>query len=234
MVIYGILNRTNRKYYIGSTTNFDKRKKEHLKSLRSNRHHSYLLQEDWNEDLFDFVILEEVVGRDDLKPREQWWIDNMDSFYNICKLSDSSLGVVRREETKEKLRQANLGLKHPEWRNKLKSIAQGGENHWTKKKRFSDEARKNMSESQKKLYKNGYVHPLRGKKVADESKLKMRMAKLKFVEQYDLSGNLLKIYEGIKEVVKDGFSMGAVVKCCKNRKESYKDFIWKYSEKKVA
>ena len=38
----------------------------------------------------------------------------------------------------------------------------GGEKHWTKKKKFSEESKKKMSESQKKLYQNGYIHPRKG------------------------------------------------------------------------
>ena len=149
MVIYGILNKVSGKYYIGSAVNFSKRKSRHLKLLRENKHHSYLLQKEWDENLFDFIILEKVLGKEFLTEREQWWIDNTNSFYNICKIASSSLGVKRTEETKEKVRQANLGLKHPEWRNNIKSKAQGGENHWTKKKSFSKESKEKMSRSQK-------------------------------------------------------------------------------------
>ena len=124
MVIYGILNKVSGKYYIGSAVNFSKRKSRHLKLLRENKHHSYLLQKEWDENLFDFIILEKVLGKEFLTEREQWWIDNTNSFYNICKIASSSLGVKRTEETKEKVRQANLGLKHPEWRNNIKSKAQ--------------------------------------------------------------------------------------------------------------
>ena len=169
MIIYGILNKVSGKYYIGSAVNFSKRKSRHLKLLRENKHHSYLLQKEWDENLFDFIILEKVLGKEFLTEREQWWIDNTNSFYNICKIASSSLGVKRTEETKEKVRQANLGLKHPEWRNNIKSKAQGGENHWTKKKSFSKESKEKMSRSQKKLYEDGYISPRLGVVLSKET-----------------------------------------------------------------
>ncbi len=134
--VYGIHNKDTNQYYIGSTKNFIKRKKDHLRELSLNKHHSYLLQNDWNlnKELFSFEILEEITDLNILRKREQWWIDNSNSYYNINKFAESSLGVKRRQETKDKVRVANLGLKHPDWRNKIKSEAQGGENHWTKKK----------------------------------------------------------------------------------------------------
>jgi group I intron endonuclease len=156
-VIYAIINKANKKQYIGSTINFKRREKLHRNRLCKKEHHSPKLQAAWNkhkENSFQFIILEELGetrDRETILTREQWWIDNSNSEYNICKIAGSSLGVLRSKETRDKVRKANLGLKHPEWRNKIKSLAQGGENHWTKRKGFSEEAKKNMSEAQKKF-----------------------------------------------------------------------------------
>lgn len=163
MVVYRILNVINLNQYIGSTVNFNKRKQLHIKRLQSNKHHSPYLQNAWNkygEDVFKFEIIETVSSKEILIAREQYYIDNSNSVYNVCKIAGSSLGVKRRPETIDRVRQANLGLKHPEWRNKIKSEAQGGDNHRTKKKGFNDEAKKNMSEAHKRLRDNGYVSPV--------------------------------------------------------------------------
>ena len=206
MVIYGILNKVSGKYYIGSAVNFSKRKSRHLKLLRENKHHSYLLQKEWDENLFDFIILEKVLGKELLTEREQWWIDNTNSFYNICKIASSSLGVKRTEETKEKVRQANLGLKHPEWRNNIKSKAQGGENHWTKKKSFSKESKEKMSHSQKKLYEDGYVSPRLGVVLSKETIDKLINSVSKAILQFDLDMNLIKEWKSSKEASLNGYT----------------------------
>ena len=212
MVIYGILNKVSGKYYIGSAVNFSKRKSRHLKLLRENKHHSYLLQKEWDENLFDFIILEKVLGKEFLTEREQWWIDNTNSFYNICKIASSSLGVKRTEETKEKVRQANLGLKHPEWRNEIKSKAQGGENHWTKKKSFSDEAKLKMSKTKKELYKNGYQSPVK-----------------KRIQQLNLDGSFVKEWDSATQVEKElGFNRKAIVQCLIKKSKKSNNYLWLY------
>lgn len=212
MVIYGILNKISGKYYIGSTVSFSKRKSRHLKLLRENKHHSYLLQKEWEEGLFEFIILEKVLGKELLTEREQWWIDNTNSFYNICKIANSSLGIKRTEETKEKVRQANLGLKHPEWRNEIKSKAQGGDNHWTKKKKFSQESKNKMSESQKKLYENGYINPVK-----------------KTILQYTLDMVFIKEWESGAEVERVlNIKRSSISQCLKNIIKTSGGFIWKY------
>lgn len=213
--IYGILNKLNGKQYVGSAKNFYKRKTQHLKNLQLNKHPNLYLQNAWNkygESMFEFIVLEKINDKGDLIEREQWWIDNSNSEYNICKIANSSLGIKRRPETIEKIRQANLGLKHPEWRNKIKSEAQGGENHWTKKKRFSEVSKSKMSEAQKNLYKNGYIHPNKKK-----------------IYQYDLKNNLLKEWESATQIEKElGFSKSGICLCARKRLKTFKNFIWKY------
>ena len=230
MVIYGILNKVSGKYYIGSAVNFSKRKSRHLKLLRENKHHSYLLQKEWDENLFDFIILEKVLGKEFLIEREQWWIDNTNSFYNICKIASSSLGVKRTEETKEKVRQANLGLKHPEWRNNIKSKAQGGENHWTKKKSFSKESKEKMSRSQKKLYEDGYVSPRLGVVLSKETIDKLINSVSKAILQFDLDMNLIKEWKSSKEASLNGYTAKYIIECCKNKRNKYKNSLWKYKK----
>lgn len=160
--IYCIENKINGKKYIGSSLDVYKRKRSHFSELKNCKHKNRKLQFSYNKhgyDAFIFIVLEFIEDPKELIIREQYYIDKIKPEYNINLIANSSLGVKRSEETKEKLRQANLGLKHPEWRNKIKGEAQGGNNHWTKKKKFSEESKRKMSESQKKLFENGYQHP---------------------------------------------------------------------------
>lgn len=58
--LYLIHCKQDNKIYIGSSKNMHKRKLQHLNALRSNRHHSYLLQEAFNEfgeEQFTFYII---------------------------------------------------------------------------------------------------------------------------------------------------------------------------------
>lgn len=62
-------------------------------------------------------------------------------------------------------------------------------------------------------------------------KPKLRNNKLsKKVEQYDLKGNLIKIYLSSKEAMRQtGYSQGHISEVCRGEKKTYKSFIWKYS-----
>ena len=110
--IYGIVNKLNGKKYIGSAVNFYKRKSLHLKQLTEKCHHSKYLQRAWNKYggiNFEFIILERVDSKENLIPREQWWLDNSNNEYNVCKTAGSPLGVKRSKATKDKCRLAHLG-----------------------------------------------------------------------------------------------------------------------------
>ena len=73
-----IFNIVNNKCYVGSTKNFRKRKFEHFRVLRNNKHHSKHLQRAWNkykEENFSFSILERVEDLSTLIDREMYWIE---------------------------------------------------------------------------------------------------------------------------------------------------------------
>ena len=77
--IYRIVNLKNSKIYIGSTTNFSRRRKEHVKRLRSNKHNNKHLQASFNkfgEENFKFEILEKT---EDLIVREQYYIKTLNT-----------------------------------------------------------------------------------------------------------------------------------------------------------
>lgn len=230
--IYSIINKLTGQQYIGSAINFYTRKRKHLEDLRKNKHHSYKLQNDWNkyndETIFDFIIIEKVDLKENLIKREQWWLDNVNPFYNICKVANSSLGVKRTLEFREKMSQRQLGVKHPEWRNEIKRKSQSGEKHWTKKRKFSDESRQKMSDSHKKLYKSGYKHPLCGVSRPDIIQ-KMACINKKAVLQYDLDGNLIQEWDCANTAAKKlGFRQPNISSCCLGKRKTYKTFIWKF------
>jgi len=161
--VYCIENTLNKKQYIGSSKNVYKRRNRHFSELKNGKHKNSKLQNSYNKhgkEAFIFYLLEEVFNEKLLIEAEQRLINQFKPEYNINLIANSSLGIKRSEETKEKVRQANLGLKHPEWRNKIKSETQGGNNHWTQKKEFSEVSKNKMSETHKKLYENGYKNPV--------------------------------------------------------------------------
>lgn len=213
--VYCIENTINNKKYIGSSINVYKRKNRHFSELKNNKHKNSKLQNSFNKhgfSCFIFYVLELVEDVQLLIEKEQLFINEEKPEYNINLIANSSLGVIRSEETKEKIRQANLGLEHPEWRNKIKSEAQGGDNHWTKKKKFSNESKERMKNAQLELYKQGYQHPNK-----------------KPILQYNLSLEYIKEWESSAEIERVlGFKRSSICQCVKGKIKTSCGFIWKY------
>ena len=83
--IYKILNTKNNKFYIGSTTNFIKRKSSHLCQLRINNHRNKFIQKDYNnfgEEVFIFSIVKFVKNKNDLISKESDYIKKLKPGYN--------------------------------------------------------------------------------------------------------------------------------------------------------
>ena len=89
--IYQIKNVLSNKIYIGETIRGELRWKEHLRSLRGNRHSNYNLQQDFNEhgeEVFEWSIIKELPKDKDIllleEARElERRIDRGDDLYNL-------------------------------------------------------------------------------------------------------------------------------------------------------
>lgn len=115
--VYAIVNVLNAHRYIGSTNNFKRRLIRHRCELRGGKHHSIPLQRAYNkygEDKFEIWILETCDNvKDTILFLEQKYLD-LHPEYNISTLanrpSDNCKHAVS-EETREKIKKANLGKK---------------------------------------------------------------------------------------------------------------------------
>ena len=112
--IYKILNKSNGKFYIGSTTeSFRKRFNLHKYHLRNDKHKNSHLQYSWNkygEDTFEFLILEKCELKETVLDREQYYIDSNDfeMLYNINPFATGGLQfseetLLKRAKTLSKL-----------------------------------------------------------------------------------------------------------------------------------
>lgn len=94
--------------YIGSSINFERRKKRHLSKLRSNIHENQKLQNHFNKfgekDLIFEIIL--FCPWKSLTFWEQIFIDGLKPYFNINPVATSRLGAKFSEESKQKLKQA--------------------------------------------------------------------------------------------------------------------------------
>lgn len=116
MEIYKITNINNGKLYVGSSRNFNERKRKHLRLLNLGIHHCKHLQNSFNkygETAFVFEILEKVKNETDLIIREQHYIDLLKPSYNtITKvgtpLESKNRLIKLRKRLNKKVVQYNL------------------------------------------------------------------------------------------------------------------------------
>ena len=126
--IYKIQSRIKpERVYIGSALRIAHRWYLHLRELSKGTHHSAKLQNHVNkyglEDL-SFSIIEPCFP-EWLTSREQFYLNKLNPYFNICKIAGGVLGIKRSKETIEKCKKAQKG------------------------RIFTEETRKKMSESKK-------------------------------------------------------------------------------------
>jgi group I intron endonuclease len=115
--IYKITNIISGKIYIGCTSNIKNRKRGHYHDLRNGKHGNSYLQKAWvkyGEENFQFEVLEECTVAD-LHSKEHYWVTQLNCLdksigYNL-KPTDPNGHSIHSEETKQKLRIANKGIK---------------------------------------------------------------------------------------------------------------------------
>jgi hypothetical protein len=104
--IYKIKNTINGKFYIGSSFNVNKRKREHYYKLNNNIHHCKYLQNSWNkyrQENFTFEIIAKCPVEYLIK-LEDYFIKQLKPQYNTAPVAGSTLGYKHTEKTKNKLK----------------------------------------------------------------------------------------------------------------------------------
>jgi group I intron endonuclease len=106
--VYQLICLPTRQVYIGSTSNFQRRWKEHRDDLANRYHSNYRLQRAWNiygPSAFVFEIVERTVPSQRLL-REQVWIDTLKPYFNI----QSRVQPLRNEKVYNRLQSARRTL----------------------------------------------------------------------------------------------------------------------------
>lgn len=124
------------KIYIGSTIRWPYRKREHLNSLKRQKHHNQYLQKASNKYGLEKILIEPVEfyeSSDGIENKEQYWIDFYDSSnpekgYNLVKIvvKSGTIGYKFTEEQRKKASEMVTDrMKDPNEREKIsKTVAE--------------------------------------------------------------------------------------------------------------
>lgn len=167
--IYIIRNSINPNVYIGQASNIYNRVRWHLCELKKDKHPNPKLQRFVNKygiDNISFAVLE-LVEKDKIKlcEREQFHMDQHCIKFNIAKSSFSTLGVKKSLEERRKMSERQKGKKQSPEQIRAAAIGRTGVKHSFRTK---EHCRK-ISEARK-----GKPSPLRGEKMSDEFRAKLR------------------------------------------------------------
>lgn len=213
--VYKITNLANGKIYVGSTTNYRVRRVQHFSELRCGRHSNSHLQRAFNkygESQFKMEMLTPVTP-DELDLMESGFIEwlnatNPSVGYNVLK------GGGRRpskpwgqshlsEESRQRISKAKLGRK------------------------YSDQARENMSKGQKLLYASGYVNPQKGRATPEAI-----AALKKPVIHFDAQDLIIGEYDSIKEAqASTRWSLWLITKSAKKNLKLQDGSYWRFKVK---
>ena len=105
VAVYKIICIASAKFYIGSSINIKQRFAGHKRQLRAGTHRNIPMQHSWNkhgEESFIFEILE-LCSLEDLRVREQYFMDTLKPQFNLAPLAGTCLGCKWTDEQKLKI-----------------------------------------------------------------------------------------------------------------------------------
>ena len=243
--IYKITNIVNNHCYIGSAINIEGRWRTHKSFLNKGKHHSIYLQRAWNkygENNFEFSILEKC--EDSLLiEREQFYFEEINPEYNICKIAGSCLGIKFSDESnlKKSLSHAfkgKFGKSHPS----SKTIYQYDEEgnfirSWENAVQIQNELGFDSGNIRKSIknrwmfYSSFWSYIDYGIFYKDVPIKNNRDKTKKPILQYSLDGELLKEWNSAKEATEYlGVREGNLSKNLKNKAKTAYGYIWKYKK----
>lgn len=186
--IYKLTCNVNGKIYIGKSVNIRRRLNDHKNCAKNGEGGFHLrnaiIKHGWNNFVVDIIerfdIFDKLQDNAMLLKLESYYIKKYNSIdrsigYNLCSYSNDRTGIPRTQETKEKLRLANLGRIHSDETKNLLSELASGENHPMWGKHYDKDKLNSRSGENSCWYgKTGSSHPAYGRSHTHDAKIKIK------------------------------------------------------------
>jgi hypothetical protein len=238
--IYCIENLSTGQKYIGQSKNIENRIKNHITTLKHNNNSNKILQNSWNvsgQENFDVFILKEFKEKD---------LDFFEKFYiHEYKTIIEEFGFNRTHGGKkyiftdivleEIINSKTMSEGRPIISIDIKTGIIG---HYAstrgicRNKRYDqgallDALTKRRPTAYNKIwfYENEYIK-IKSDFLIKDYLLKSHVSKA--ILQFDLEGKFLKKWDTPTHTRTGGFDISAVVKCCKRKCKSHKNYQWRY------
>lgn len=221
---------TNEIRYIGCTTQpLWKRLSAHISESTSNLRISNTHKSNWIRNLLSngnkpIISLLEETSEDKLKEREKFWILYFKNTHLVNLVNGTPggdglpLGFKHSEDTKKRMSASKIGTRPPwmnfnnadEIRYKIGLTQQG----------------KKLTEDHKIKISKSMIGKTKGRKYPKHHYSK----KYKSVNQYSLTGKLIKTWESIKIIEETlGFKKSRISRCCNKKPGAYTAYNFKWS-----
>lgn len=201
---------SNQKSYIGQTNNWRRRQREEFNAAynpNSPSYHLPLSKAIRSKLTYDFIVLEADISNDDIDQREQYWIKTLNTLipngYNV-KWGGQDCG--RKQPTEKAL-----------------GIINALKNDWSNQEIIQ---KYNVVTSTITLINYGISYH------NDEEEYPLRPIHGKRIAQYNLSGELVAIYDSMLEAATAiGISTWNLDACCKKKRPTVGGFHWEWVER---
>jgi group I intron endonuclease len=218
--VYKIVNPTNNRFYIGSSFDIYGRWQAHKHTLERGVHANIHLQRAFNKANCEFLyeIIEEC-PESSLIEREQYYLDLLIPRYNIARRAYSCSGIIRREETKQKIRETLKGYKQTDEHRSNIARSQIGKTKTLETKR---KIASSKFGSNNPVFKTGWDKQIEAMKIVNTGKERTEDTRNTISEklsvpivQLDLQGNFIREWISAIEVERTlGFANGDINNVC--------------------
>lgn len=229
--IYIIENIINNLKYVGKTDNLRRRWNEHIRLNHSSCTALVRAMKKYGVTNFKmypiFTIKATTIDNFNcmLNTLESFYIKKYNTYkhgYNCTTGGEGSFGHIVSEETKLKMSKKQKGRKLSEEHRKKCSLGMKGKHHT---KETCEKIRQALLNRDKEIIHRISLK-LKGRKLDKQSIINSTLKRFKPVLQYDLNGNFIKEYKGIKNII--GISDISIINCCKGHTKTANGYIWKY------